>query len=186
MENNENANSGGNPKNAGISDVKMNAFFKTIITHNTTIIAVVMSVISIISTGINDDYDDAQFLQEQAMNDSIEITNAYEELSMEEDELSFISDTLSEEYKYRREYFDHKLDSLTNAAQEYYSKLDKSQVLLEGAHSKQENTDYAKSISEIAVLLSAVGASNKKKFLLYTASILTIICIILVLFTFLI
>lgn len=186
MENNKINNSGENQNNADISDIKMNSFFKTIITHNTTIIAIVMSVVSIIATGINDDYDNAQFLQEQAMNDSIEITNAYEELSMEEDELNFITDTLSEEYKYRREYFDQKLDSLTNAAQEYYSKLDNSQTLLEGAHSKQENTDYAKSISEIAVLLSAVGASNKKKFLLYTASILTIVCILLVLFTFLI
>jgi hypothetical protein len=185
MENN-NSQSGEGQQNVDISDVKMNSFFKTIITHNTTIIAIVMSVISIIATGINDDYENAQFLQEQAMNDSIEITNSYEELNADQEELNFATDTLSEEFKYRKEYVDHKLDSLTKAAEEYYSKLDTSQSILDGAHTKQENTDYAKSISEVAVLLSAIGASNKKKFLLYTASILTIICIILVLFTFMI
>ena len=185
MENNENINSGNGEQNQDISNIKMNSFLKTFITHNTTIIAIVMSVISIISSGINDDYDNAQFLQEQAINDSIEITNAYEELGMELEELSLDTDTLSEEYRYRQEYFNQKLDSLTKSAEEYYAKLDNSQSLMEGAHSRQESTNYAKSISEIAVLLSAVGASNKKKLLLYTASILTIICILMVLFTFL-
>jgi hypothetical protein len=173
-----------NDANVDASKIKMNPFFKIFTIHNTTIIAIIMSIISVISSNIQDQLDEYETNEQQAeaaysefVNDTVELTYRIEDLKFTE-----VKDSLA--YNIEVESINARIDTIQKQASAIDSVKNHDAELLSSTQSKEKTVGWAKSLSEIAVLVSAVALTNKNKFLLYSASILTVICIVLVLVAF--
>ena len=167
------------------SKIEMNPFFKIFTIHNTTIIAIVMSIISIISSGVQDKLEQYETNEQHAEAKHEELVQDTVDLFYRIQDLQFSEVTDSAAYNNEVDFINARVDSIQKQAAEIDSVKIHDEELLAGAQSQESTVGWAKSISEIAVLISAVALTNKNKFLLYSASILTVICVILVLVAFL-
>ena len=169
-------------KETDASGLKMNPFLKVMTVHNTTIIAIIMSIVSMISSNISEKVSRYADTEQQAEADSIQLDNEIADLNFRIDQLKVSAEDTSSEYQEEDTLIDQEIARLSAKQAAIDSVRRENVKVLESAQSQETSVGYAKTLSEIAVLVSAVGLSNKKKILMYAASAVTVVCILLVLF----
>ena len=159
------------------------SFLGTLMTHNTTIIAIILSIGAMISNHYEqmeqNAYADSQEIQdERSDNDDklAEAANKVEEYTMQED-----ADSTSNVFAGLISEFAAQKDSLDKQEEVLQTKEENIDATLEKVKQQNNRSDTARTIFEISILFSSIGMTNKRKLLTYIAISLTAIGIIIIL-----
>jgi len=159
------------------------SFLGTIMTHNTTIIAIILSIGAMISNHYDqmeqNAYADSEEIQnERTDNDDklAEAANKVEEYTMQED-----ADSTSETFAGLINEFTVQKDSLNKQEEVLQTREENINATLEKVKQQNNRSDTARTIFEISILFSSIGMTNKRKLLTYIAISLTTVGIIIVL-----
>ena len=158
------------------------SFLGTLMVHNTTIIAIILSIGAMISNHYEqmeqNAYADSEEIQdERANNDDklAEAANKVEEYTMEEE-----ADSTSETFARLINEFAAQKDSLDKQEEVLEKKEENINATLETVKEQNNRSDTARTIFEISILFSSIGMTNKRKLLTYIAISLTTIGIIII------
>ncbi len=140
---------------------KIDAFTQFLTVHNTTIIAIIMTIAGLLGQHAQEEkeavYDDVEDIQ-----DRMEGGITDEERSLIDAEMADLAEETGESY--------------ASADQIDFEKV-KDEV-----DQKENMSGYASTVLQISVLLSSVGMTNKAKLLTYLASGLTLIGVLIEIF----
>jgi uncharacterized membrane protein len=160
---------------------KSKGFANTFMTHNTTIIAILLAIAAMISNQF-EEREQAAYDAEQAIEDKREAINEdirnYDE---EIQELEVKEDTASAKYQSLVAVYNIRVDSLTRSENDQEKQQEETTKILAHAKDQSKKSDTASILFQISVLLSSIGFTNKNKFLMYLATVLTAVGVIYIL-----
>jgi nitrogen fixation protein FixH len=152
-------------------------FLETLILHNTTIIAVLLAVASLISSHFSqlekNAYEKSNQIENQKNENEKSLSEANDKI--EEYELEETADAAPDKYNKLIIEFNAKVDSLTK--QEVI--MDKDEKAINGTLARVEEQNkrgaLSRTIFEFSILLSSIGKTNKKKWFTFLAIAATLI-----------
>ncbi|MEO5783680.1 MAG: DUF4337 family protein [Ginsengibacter sp.] len=169
--------------NSQESEKKSNSFFDTLMVHNTTIIAIILSIAAMIGNHFEqleqNANEDVQQIENKRADNEDKLTvaaNKVEEYTMEEN-----ADSTSEKFAALINDFSVQKDSLDKEEETLQKSEEKINATFEKVKEQSSRSNMASTIFEISILLSSIGMTNKKKLFTYVASALTVIGIIIIL-----
>ena len=159
------------------------SFLGTLMVHNTTIIAIILSIGAMISNHYDqmeqNAYAESQEIQDERSDNEenlADAANKVDEYTLEEG-----ADSTSETYAGLINEFTAQKDSLDKNEEILEKREENINATLERVKTQNDRSDTSRTIFEISILFSSIGMTNKKKFLTYIAISLTVIGIIIML-----
>ena len=154
-------------------------FMSLINEHSTTVIAICLSIATIVGS-------DAETVENQAQNDSEIAQRNFKEIEDDDDdcmerleELSIAAETSdnandSLDAIKTIKFYEHRRDSLHKQVAVEEVSYKKAEEVFKRLEKKKNTNDFAEMILQISILFSAVGASSKKKILPILAAVGTV------------
>ncbi len=161
-------------------------FMSLINEHSTTVIAICLSIATIIGS-------DAEMLEERAQNDSEIAQQNFKDIGDDDqdcmeklEELDIAAETSenandSLDAIKTIKFYEHRRDSLHKQVKIEEESYKKTEEVFKRLEKKKNINDFAEMILQISILFSAVGASSKKKVLPMLAALGTVIGIVVLL-----
>ncbi len=161
-------------------------FMSLINEHSTTVIAICLSIATIMGS-------DAETVEKQAQNDSEiaqrnfkeiedddqDCMEKLEELDIEAETSDNADDSLDAVKTIK--FYEHRRDSLHKQVAVEEASYKKTEEVFKRLEKKKNTNDFAEMILQISILFSAVGVSSKKKFLPMLAAVGTVAGIVVLL-----
>lgn len=160
---------------------KPKGFVQTLLTHNTTIIAILLAIAAMIGNEFEqkeqEAYDAEQTIEDKQNAISDDIQNYDGELK----ELELKEDTTTEKYQALLAVYNARVDSLNTAEAEQVKQQEQTTKVLATRKDQNKKSETADLFFQISVLISSIGFTNKNKLLMYIATALTVVGIIYIL-----
>lgn len=163
-----------------------NGFMSFINEHSTTVIAICLSIATIIGS-------DAETLEARAQNDSQIAQQNFKDIEDDDqdcmeklEELDIAAETSenaddSLDAIKTIKFYEHRRDSLHKQVKVEEASYQKAKEVFKHIEKKKNTNDFAEMILQISILFSAVGASSKKKVLPMLAALGTVVGIMVLL-----
>jgi len=155
-------------------------FLPGIMTHNTTIIAILLAIAAMIGSEFQE-REQVAYDKEQSIEDKrTAIADDVQNYGAELEEMKLGPDTTSEKYISLKEVYDERKDSLNIADAELTKQQEETTKTLAAVKEQTKKSDKANIFFQISVLLSSIAFTNKNKSLTYLALALTVVGIIFI------
>ena len=164
-----------------------NSFLRTLVVHNTTIIAIILSIAAMIGNHFEELRQNAdeklQQIQDRRQDNEDELADAVNKI--DEYNLEENVDTTSEQYTGLIKNFSDEKDSLDKEEITLTNSEEQVNKTYEKVKAQDDRSNMTDTILQISILLSSVGMTNKNKLLTYAATALTAIGVIIIISIFL-
>ncbi len=152
-----------------------NWFMNIIMSQNTTIIAIILAIAAMIGTRVEDMQQNADFEEQHIQEQKQYVESEYNSVEDDKEALEAREDNSSEKYLEEDKKITARVDSLGKLEKSLETEEKAKEQLLIQIKKKNQLSNMGDIIFQLAVLISSIGLSTKKRSIIIVASLITLV-----------